>query len=198
MHSHATKHLLSAGHSDTGLHPALRAATRDQHPFPLTYTRDLTLGGHINELSRAGYQPMAYQKESSLHQMDLSFFPRSVKSRQVLSDTPKDLTRPLGCNSRPCCAFLLHASQGSSVDSAAGGPRSWEVGRRWWRGGVETRRVRGVSGPGPQLTSACAPVAPAACGSRGTASRSTRAPCSPWPAAGGYSRCAPPSSPRPP
>lgn len=129
MHSHATKYLLCAGHSDTGLHPALRAATRDQHPFPLTYTRDLTLGGHINEQSRGGYQNMAYQKESSLHQMDLSFFPRSVKSRQVLSDTPKDLTWPLGCNSRPCCAFLLHASQGSSVDSGAGGPRSWEAGK---------------------------------------------------------------------
>lgn len=147
-----------------------------------------------------GTSPWHTRRRAHSIKMDLSFFPRSVKARQVLSDTPKDLTRPLACNSRPCCAFLSHASQGSSVDSAASGPRSWEAGKEVVAGGggVERRRVRGASGPGPQLTSACAPAAPAACGSQGTASRSTLAPCSPWPAAGDCSRCAPPSSPRPP
>lgn len=46
------------------------------------------------------------------------------------------------------------------------------------------------------LTSACAPAALFVCGSLGTVSRSTPAPCSPWLGAAGCFRCAPPSSPR--
>ena len=48
------------------------------------------------------------------------------------------------------------------------------------------------------ITSGSAPAAPAACGSRGTASRSTPASASPWLSAAGCSPSAPPSSPRPP
>ena len=96
-----------------------------------------------------GTSPWHTRRRAHSIKMDLSFFPRSVKARQVLSDTPKDLTRPLACNSRPCHAFLFHASQGSSMDSAASGPRSWEAGKEVVAGGggVE-RRVRGTSGPG--------------------------------------------------
>lgn len=46
------------------------------------------------------------------------------------------------------------------------------------------------------LTSACALAVPAASGSPGTASHSTRALCSPWRGAGGCSLCAPLSFPR--
>lgn len=49
-----------------------------------------------------------------------------------------------------------------------------------------------------ELTSACAPAALVACGSRGTASRSTRALCSLSLGAAGCFRCAPPFSPTPP
>lgn len=48
------------------------------------------------------------------------------------------------------------------------------------------------------LTSACVLAAPAACGSPGTVSRSTPAPCSPWPSSVDCSQCALPSSPTPP
>lgn len=47
-------------------------------------------------------------------------------------------------------------------------------------------------------TSAFAPAALFACGSLGTVSRSTPAPCFPWLCAVGCFQCAPPSSPKPP
>ena len=57
---------------------------------------------------------------------------------------------------------------------------------------LQTGEPRGV------FTSGSAPAAPAACGSQGTASRSTPASASPWLSAAGCSPSSPPSSPRPP
>ena len=48
-----------------------------------------------------GTSPWHTGRRAHSIKMDLSFFPRSVKARQVLSDTPEALSRPLGCNSRP-------------------------------------------------------------------------------------------------
>lgn len=102
-------------------------------------------------------------------------FPVGITAKRGLSAAPGPGAAPGAPGSTPCCAGRAAAAPGPGVSRAGRGAR----GRR-------------------PLTSARAPAARAACGSRGTASRSTRAPCSPGPAAAGCSRCAPPSSPRPP
>ena len=91
-----------------------------------------------------GTSPWHTGRRAHSIKMDLSFFPRSVKARQVLSDTPEALTRPLGAI-RDLPWFPFHASQGSSADSAASGPRSWEAGKEAVAGGGGVERC-----PDPQ------------------------------------------------
>lgn len=97
----------------------------------------------MNDAGR--YQPTARRKESLLHQ-SIFKFQISIKTKQALSDSSKDLMWPLCRRWRPCCAFRFTPATALLLTRVLEAPWRNGVVGRWEK---EESRKGGIHAPAP-------------------------------------------------